>query len=155
MFSIRFSSLSGLAIIIFSAQTVVSQPSIPTPANQLNLKDAVGFASWCAQEKTLPLTTQKTIQAIIQGVNAENCTQAAQKIPRVFSLSIVNQDISDLSPLTSLTNLRELILFDNNITDITPLAKMTNLRRLILGNNQISDLTPLTSLTNLQRLFFN
>ena len=107
MFSIRSSFLFSLGIITLSAQTTIAQSPIPSPASQLN--QAVGFASWCAQEKTLPLTTQKTIQAIIQGVNANNCTQAAQKIPRVFNLSIVNQGISDLSPLTSLVNLRQLI----------------------------------------------
>ena len=138
MFSIRSRFLLSLGIITLSAQTTVAQSPIPTPASQLN--QAVGFASWCAQEKTLPSTTQKTIQAIIQAVNADNCTQAAQKIPRVFNLSIVNQGISDLSPLTSLVNVRQLILYDNKIADIAPLAKMTNLRRLILGNNQISDL---------------
>ncbi|MEG4809154.1 hypothetical protein QUA82_17045 [Microcoleus sp. F8-D3] len=37
----------------------------------------------------------------------------------------------------------------NQISDITPLTSLTNLANLRLDFNQISDVTPLTSLTNL------
>ena len=60
--------------------------------------------------------------------------------------------ISDLSPLAGLTNLTELILWQNRISDLTPLAGLTNLTMLDLYQNNISVLTPLTGLTNLERL---
>lgn len=57
--------------------------------------------------------------------------------------------ISDLSPLSNLTNLRELHLLNQEITDISPLAELTNLTKLDLGRNQISDIGPLSGLTDL------
>ena len=62
-------------------------------------------------------------------------------------------EISDISPLASLTNLTELELVDNQITDISPLASLTNLTHLALADNQISDVSPLASLTNLTELY--
>jgi Leucine-rich repeat (LRR) protein len=63
----------------------------------------------------------------------------------------INQ-ISDLSPLASLTNLTRLGLSQNGITDLSPLTSLINLTDLGLYGNQISDLSPLASLTNLTRL---
>jgi hypothetical protein len=64
-----------------------------------------------------------------------------------------NSQISDISPLAGLTNLRKLYLSQNQITDISSLAGLTNLEHLELANNQISDLTPLAGFTNLTELY--
>jgi internalin A len=61
--------------------------------------------------------------------------------------------ISDISPLTGLTNLQELYLDYNQISDISPLAGLTNLQVLQITNNQISDISSLAGLTNLRTLF--
>jgi Leucine-rich repeat (LRR) protein/beta-lactamase regulating signal transducer with metallopeptidase domain len=58
--------------------------------------------------------------------------------------------ISELDSVTYLQIMCENV--GENIYDISPLAKMTNLRVLILGNNQIIDLSPLENLTNLATL---
>ena len=63
--------------------------------------------------------------------------------------------ISDISPLSSLTELGFLSLRNNQISDITPLADLTRLWLLDLNNNQISDITPLANLTNLSYLYLN
>ena len=49
-----------------------------------------------------------------------------------------NGQISDVSPLASLTNLNELNLDDNQISDVSPLASLTNLTYLHLGGNPLS-----------------
>ena len=41
---------------------------------------------------------------------------------------------------------------ENEITDVTPLSKMTQLKILNLPNNELKDITPLSSLVNLQKL---
>ncbi|MBT7743129.1 MAG: hypothetical protein HN727_15090 [Opitutae bacterium] len=64
----------------------------------------------------------------------------------------VNQ-ISDLSPLKGLTNLKELWLSDNEISDLSPLKGLTDLRVLVLTKNKISDLSPLKGLMNLKELW--
>jgi len=60
--------------------------------------------------------------------------------------------ISDLSPVASLANLRSLHLYRCEITDISPIASLTSLTMLSLDMNQISDISPLASLTNLRFL---
>ena len=67
-------------------------------------------------------------------------------------LSIGRNDISDISSLTALTQLKALYLNDNAVSDLSPLAKLTELRTLVLQNNQISDVSPLKGLVNLQEL---
>ena len=61
--------------------------------------------------------------------------------------------ISDLSPLSNLTNLTYLSLTSNRISDISALSNLTNLTELHLGGNEtISDISALTNLTNLTRV---
>ena len=58
-------------------------------------------------------------------------------------LALVDNQISDISPLKGLTRLAWLSLDGNLISDIEPLAGLTNLTRLYLRANQISDIRPL------------
>lgn len=58
----------------------------------------------------------------------------------------------DLSPLSSLTNLRELALGDTKATDIGPLANLRNLNSLTLGRMPIRDLSPIAGLRFLESL---
>ncbi|MDE0453144.1 MAG: leucine-rich repeat domain-containing protein [Gammaproteobacteria bacterium] len=55
-------------------------------------------------------------------------------------------EISDLSPLSRLTNLQSLVLSDNAVADISPLADLTSLVRLSLAKNRIRDVSPLGNL---------
>ncbi|MBC2262500.1 KxYKxGKxW signal peptide domain-containing protein [Listeria sp. FSL L7-0091] len=63
-----------------------------------------------------------------------------------------SNQISDISPLSGLVNLRELWLDHSQISDISPLSGLVNLRELYLNNNQISDISPLSGLVNLNWL---
>jgi len=74
---------------------------------------------------------------------------------RMPRLHLPDNNISDITPLAGLTNLRTLHLHDNNISDLTPLAGLTNLQELVLNKNNISDLTPLAGLTNLKELWLH
>ena len=60
-----------------------------------------------------------------------------------------NKNISDLSPIAGLHNLRKLDIGDNSVSDLSPLAELTNLESINIGNNRISDLSPLVGLKNL------
>ena len=65
------------------------------------------------------------------------------------TLLITDEDISDLTPLLRLRNLHTLILFRNQIVDISPISHLIQLEHLELNNNQITDFSPLLTLTNL------
>ena len=66
--------------------------------------------------------------------------------------SINSNSVSDLSPLSGLTNLNYLVLDSNNISDISAVAGLTNLESLSLWNNSISDISAVAGLTNLTSL---
>ena len=61
-------------------------------------------------------------------------------------------DVEDISPLSGMTNLRELDLTNTEVSDISPLSGMTNLRELNLGYTEVKDVSPLFSIPNLQGL---
>ena len=51
-----------------------------------------------------------------------------------------------------MTQLNQITLSNNKIQDITPLSKLTQLTELRLDQNQIQDITPLSKLTQLKKL---
>ncbi len=73
---------------------------------------------------------------------------------RALDLGRTHQ-ISDISSLSSLTNLQTLYLRGNQITDISPLSNLINLQDLHLEDNRISDISPLSSLTYLPKLYLS
>ena len=68
------------------------------------------------------------------------------------SLGLSNNQVTDISGLTSLTGLTELRLSNNQLTDISPLTSLTGLTELRLSRNQVTDISALTSLTGLTEL---
>ncbi len=67
--------------------------------------------------------------------------------------SFADNQISDLSPLATLTQLETLYGWVNpELKDISPLANLTQLRGLDLGGCQISDIMPLATLGQLRYL---
>ncbi len=75
--------------------------------------------------------------------------EGAQHLINVTDLFLMVNQISDLTPLSGLTNLQILYAYNNAISDVTPLAGLSNLVALVLDGNEIHDITPLAELTNL------
>ena len=67
-------------------------------------------------------------------------------------LSLAGNPISNLSPLSRLTAVRNLDLSNTGLTDIEPLAGLTNLGWLNLWNNRITDVSPLIGMDGLSTL---
>ena len=63
-----------------------------------------------------------------------------------------NKHLSDIRPLAGLVNLKFLLLESNAIRDISPLANLKKLQKLHLRDNLIEDISPLAELTNLREL---
>ena len=75
----------------------------------------------------------------------------------IEKLSLVNQRITNISPLTDLVKLEYLDLRNNAegnkvIEDITPLEKLTSLKTLNLNQSRITNTKPLEKLVNLEHL---
>ena len=66
-----------------------------------------------------------------------------------------NLNISDLSPLASLSALQTLDLSSTQVSDLTPLASLSALLWLYLSGAQVSDLSPLALLSALKWLYLD
>jgi len=76
----------------------------------------------------------------------ENCKN-------LIYLYMGSQDISEVSPLASLTKLKYLWLDQNRkISDVTPLSELTELEDLNLNNNLVTDITSLNNLIGIKIL---
>ena len=90
-----------------------------------------------------------------QNSNAVSDLSPLSGLTNLTRLTINFDTLTDISPLSGLTNLTELYLWDNSITDISAVAGLTNLTGLSLGSNNITDISPLAGLTNLTGLWLN
>ncbi|CAA0113265.1 Internalin-A [Halioglobus japonicus] len=61
-------------------------------------------------------------------------------------------DLSDLSPITWLTSLQSLNIFQTKVADLSPISSLHSLRYLHLEDTRVSDLGPLALLSNLHTL---
>ena len=77
---------------------------------------------------------------------------ALQFATNLSELGLVNNQISDLSPIAGLIGLRNLNLDNNPVSDLSSLKDLTNLTELKLDSCQVSDLSPLAGLINLRFL---
>ena len=77
---------------------------------------------------------------------------AVAQLTMLESVSLQGNAITDISPLSGLTELTFLNLSDNQITDVSALAGLTKLRTLYLDGNAITDFSPLEKLTALTTL---
>lgn len=74
---------------------------------------------------------------------------------RLDSLIIDDPELSDLTPLSILINLKNLFLKNSRVEDLSPLSSLTSLENLGISNTRISDLSPLVRLINLKSLELN
>jgi len=70
-------------------------------------------------------------------------------------LSLSKSLVSDLAPLSELTELGFLSLPGGKISDLAPLSRLTQLRFLNLSGSKITDITHLANLVNLQTIYLN
>ena len=73
----------------------------------------------------------------------------------IHKLYLGDNEIQDISVLSTCNNLISLQLSKNKISDISSLSGLHNLGYLTLDNNEISDISPLTGLQNLRSLYLN
>jgi len=106
------------------------------------------FKEWCQKRSSLSAEVRKTVEVLLAQAGTSDCELAAENLLSRTELYLSQTGISDLSPLSGLTNLTKLTLID-----VSPLAELTNLSMLILSSNQITDVSSLARLTNLFGLF--
>ena len=88
-----------------------------------------------------------------------NAPITAEDMERLKKLELQNRSIQDLAGLQFATNMDRLVLGPwgeegNQISDLSPIAGLINLRTLWINNNPVSDISPLKGLKNLTDLRF-
>ena len=106
--------------IVCLTSLILTSPSIAVKAKQeSNYKS---FTDWCNQKSKLPQKTRYTVEVLLSKAGTTDCVKANQYLRKLTKLSLIYNQISDIKPLSSLTNLTLLWLNSNKISDIKPLS---------------------------------
>ena len=107
-----------------------------------------GLATRCRSPHPLPLAANKGLELLSLSDNQLSDLSSIADLTQVRDLRLDNNAIVDIAPLTRLTRLHSLSLADNRIADIAPLADMAQLDyiNLYLSGNAIGDPAPLSNL---------
>src|SRR5919202_56888 len=77
------------------------------------------FADWCRQKASLSPEAKHTVEVLLQKAETTECDAANQKLSILTELALNNNEISDIKPLESLTNLTQIRLSGNPIAPKT------------------------------------
>lgn len=77
------------------------------------------------------------------------------KLTNLIELDLAYNQIKDLSPLTKLKHLTKLRLVSNKISELNALSGLKNITDLYLWGNSIIDISALKNLISLEELFLN
>jgi internalin A len=133
--------------------TIGSNPVVTTSIDPKSRSDnPKSFAQWCQEKASVSPSRRLTIDILLKEAGTNDCNIADIKLKSIRGLHITRNQISDLTPLASLTNLTTLSIQFNQIIDINSIASLTNLKNLNLLGNKIVDIKPLVGLTNLEVL---
>ncbi|MDJ1174156.1 CHAT domain-containing protein [Roseofilum capinflatum] len=127
---------------------VVSGLWVGFPLGSSSVAQVRSFQDWCEDSRISP-SQKHTVSVLLQMAETSDCGEAQQVLGEFISLDLVNREIEDIAPLSSLTHLKGLNLSFNQIRDITPLGNLSQLSFLLLSGNKIEDITPLGNLSQL------
>ena len=80
-----------------------------------------------------------------------SCLDDLSQMPNLHTLALCNQQITDISALSGLS-LKRLDLNGNQITDLSPLSSCTELMEVRVSGNPLTDFSPLANCTHIYML---
>ena len=96
--------------------------------------------------KDLNLSVIKKLNSIRFNYGGDIDWSRLREMPELKKINISCLNISDLTPVASLTNIEELDISSTNVTDLLPLKDMPNLKKLIAENCNIDDWSPVSDI---------
>lgn len=100
----------------------------------------------------LSLDWQKILSSYVK-LDPKPTTEQLHQLTMISEINIDgNDNITNLEPLSKLTNLKEIQADGTLISDISPLSELIDLKVLSCANTRVSDLRPLHSLVQLEKL---
>lgn len=96
-------------------------------------------------------------KAVRESIHKPSGDITGEDVKGVYELYCEGKNIKAIDGIQYFENLRSLSLYDNQIRDISCLSSLTELRFLLLGKNCISDISALDKMNKLEvlSLFFN
>ena len=150
----------------FTPPTVITPPEqlpgavvhIPDP----NLRAAIAEALGKSPNAPITVEEMKGLQRLDaqhRGIRDLTGLQFATNLTRLYLGVWWNEgkgnQVSNLSPIAGLVNLRRLLFDRNPVSDLSPVTGLINLERLHFSFANVSDLSPVTGLINLRQLGFS
>jgi len=102
--------------------------------------------------KEVELRKVHTEKEMMKGDSTTRNTFLLNENKEIIGLDFSSNQVSDVSFLYGLNNLKYLKSSANQVNNISPLKELRNLQTLNLGGNKISDISHLKELSNLQTL---
>ncbi len=138
---------------------VVTQPDV-LPGGQVHIPDSnlrAAVAEALGKSANTPITPDemKRLRRFDAGRRNVKDLTGLQFATNLTWLHLIDNQISDLSPIAGLIELRELWARHNNISDISPVRGLTNLTHLEVDDNRVSDISPVRNLNHLVDLRIN
>lgn len=109
------------------------------------------FEEYC-KSKNLPEGQQVFVDAVLKNLNTADCAEPQKIINESHELVLIQENLTDITPITGLESLHNVVLESNSIRDISPLSNLQSITRLQLAKNQIRDISPILKLKNLTNL---
>jgi internalin A len=92
--------VGAIAYLLLSVSPLAAAPRPSAPVKS--------FLQWCQQRNSVSIATKKTINALLYGIDTNNCRVANAKLRNLTKLNLNMSEISDLRPIAELTKLTEL-----------------------------------------------
>ena len=159
------SPIEGLANLGWTVNPGAGKPQFNDNYNHISMRKSVKY--FCAMNKPFSIVVvgAKTLDGVSGLREAKYLTNLAFDAPEFSDLSELKDlhnlqrleiaqavNVSDLTPLQGLTNLKELVLGSAGIRDLTPIQGLHNITVLSLGGTQVSDLAPIRNFHRLRNL---
>lgn len=109
----------------------------------------------CSISDFTPFSTMPKVKSLYLSDNNITDISRLAHIPQAEMLILSGNRINDLSPVMGLKNLKSLSADDNAISDISCLENNPSIISLQLDNNSIQDISPLAAMPNLKRAYVN
>ena len=119
-----------------------SQPAITISGDVPSAGDSSVFFTRCTNNDPHALLLKEATQK-------KSCEEAWARLSTIDSIDISHAEISDLTVLSGMTNLKKISAYDNGITDLSPIVTLDRIEELYLVSNKISDIEPLLALRQL------
>lgn len=107
----------------------------------------------CAHPEDFETEAWEGKQFWIESLEGIQYAKSATMVDIAYTSAVEGKSLADLSPLSELTQLQELILKQDGINDITALSTLTNLTLLDLSvNREITDISSVKDMKKLKRM---